>query len=363
MPHRNPRAIGLDAGNWFDRPPTGVAVYARNLTRRLAESHPDQQFVWHLRSNRYLRSLRTALPSNASRRLAETFPGHPAVGRVGLFHGLNQRLPQGRLPRTVATFHDLFAMTGDYSSAEFRERFSSLAAETAGRADHVIAISAHTARLVTDLLGYPRAQVTVVHHGAERLEPPEPSRAREILGRMGISAPFVLHMGTIQARKNVDRLVSAFEEAGEGRELVLAGSFGYGGPQLARRLERSPSRARIRLTGHVSDLARACLYSEAEVLLFPSLDEGFGLPVVEAMSSGLPVVTSNLSALPEVAGDAAVLVDPHDVGSIANGLGKVLSSPGLQAELKELGVRRARAFTWQRCADETWAVYQRLLAA
>lgn len=360
-PGRSARAIGIDAGNCFDRPPTGVAVYARNLTTELARSHPDQRFVWHLRSNRYLRSFRSRLPRNVTRRLGEGFPGHPAVGPVALFHGLNQRLPPPSDALMVATFHDLFAMTGDYSTRGFRERFAKLAVETARRANHIVAISEHTARLVEELLGCPRARVTVVHHGVEALDAPTQNETRSTLEDLNITPPFVLHMGTIQARKNVGRLVEAFEAAGAGRQLVLAGSIGYGGPDILSRIERSPARSRMRLPGHVGDKVRSCLYRSAECLLFPSLDEGFGLPVVEAMASGLPVITSDASALPEVAGDAALLVDPLDVDAIADGLARVLASAALRAELTAKGLERAKAFTWRRCADETWAAYQRLL--
>ncbi len=355
------RAIGLDAGNCFDRPPTGVAVYARNLTAELADLRPDQRFVWHLRSNRYLRSFRTRLPRNARRRLAESLPWHPSVGRVALFHGLNQRLPPGPLPLSVATFHDLFAMSGGYATAEFRSRFTRLAEETAIRANHIIAISAHTARLVTEQLCYPRECVTVVHHGVETLETPDGRLVQRVLEDLGVSRPFVLHVGTLQARKNIGRLVAAFEAAGQGRQLVLAGSLGYGAREIVERIEASPARSRVRMVGHVADTARACLYRSAEALLFPSLDEGFGLPAIEAMACGLPVVTSTAGALPEVAGDAAILVDPLSVDSIAEGLGRVLASHRLRAALAARGAARAGEFTWKRCAERTWEVYQRLL--
>ena len=356
------RAIGIDASNHFDRPATGVAVYAKCLANQLAESHPEQRFIWHLRSNRYFRSLRQALPRNVERRLAEEFPCHPAVGKVALFHGLNQRLPIG--PRvSVATFHDLFAMTGEYSTRSFRDRFSRLAVETARRADHIIAISKHTANLVEQRLGYPRSNITVIHHGINALEAPRSAKRMEVLANFDILKPFVLSVGTLQARKNVESLVAAFEAAGAGRRLVLAGGVGYGGAQILQRIRDSPARSRICLLGHVSTLVLASLYREAEVLLFPSLDEGFGLPVVEAMANGLPVITSTTTAMPEVAGSAAVLVEPTRVDAISDGLARVLASQRLQADLRAKGLERAKQFNWRRCAEETWRVYERLLSA
>ncbi len=353
--------IGIDVGNCLDRPPTGVAVYARNLIWELARLCPRERFAWFYRSNRYLRSFGAPLPPNARRRLLEGLPLRRSSRELQLFHGLNQRLPDGiRAPR-IATFHDLFALTGEYSTAEFRERFAHLARETAERADHIIAVSDHTAGQVAGRLGFPRSQMTVVHHGAEPLDVPPPARCAAILRDLGVSRPFVLHVGTLQARKNVERVVAAFEAAGGSAELVLAGSGGYGADRILARIERSAARDRIRLAGHVADDVRACLYASAELLLFPSLEEGFGLPVVEAFSVGLPVIASKTSAVAEVAGDSAVLVDPFATDDIAGALEHVLECGSLRAELRRKGTARARQFTWERCAAETWQVYQRLV--
>lgn len=352
--------IGIDAGHALDRPPTGVAVYSRNLIRELTTGHPDQDFAWYYRSNRYFRSFGAPLPSNARRRLLEGFSLPWSARRLRLFHGLNQRLPPGISAPAIATFHDLFALTGQYSTPDFQERFARLARETAGRADHVIAVSAHTARQVVERLGLPESRVSVVHHGCEELRLPAAGRREAILARLGVQRPFVLHVGALQARKNVERLVTAFEIAGEDCQLVLAGSLGFGAEPILDRIRCSSARERIRRVGHVSDETRGTLYACAEALLFPSLEEGFGLPVVEAFSVGLPVIASRVSALPEVAGGAAELVDPLDSDAIANGLGRVLGGPALQDDLRRKGRARAQQFTWRRCADETWKVYQAL---
>ena len=352
--------IGIDAGNWFDRPPTGVAVYARNLIWELARSHPEVRFGWYFRSNRYFRSFRSPSPPNARRRLLEEFPLRLSAGRLELFHGLNQRLPDGVQAPRVATFHDLFALSGNYSTPEFKERFGRLARETANKADHIIAVSAHTANQVARRLGFPRSRISVVHHGVEMLDVPPPERCESMLRGLGVTRPFVLHMGTLQLRKNVERIVAAFEAAGGSAQLVLAGSHGYGADRILGRIDQSLFKDRIRLTGHVPGDVRACLYASAEVLLFPSLEEGFGLPVVEAFSVGLPVITSDASAAAEVAGDAAMLVDPRSIGEITNALERVLESRELRQELARKGSERVQEFTWKRCAARTWQVYRKL---
>lgn len=353
--------IGIDAGNSLDRPPTGVAVYARNLLPGLARAHPDERFAWFYRSNRYLRSFGGKLPPNARRRLLEDGVLFLSAQGLSLFHGLNQRLPSRLRVPSVATFHDLFAMTGEYSTPEFRQRFAYLARETAKRADHVIAVSNHTAALVADQLAFPRESITVIHHGVEALAIPSPERRRAVLSDLGVTRPFVLHVGSLQVRKNIERIVAAFESIDESLELVLAGATGFGSDRIVLRIDESPARSRIRMTGHVEDDARATLYAEAEALVFPSLEEGFGLPVVEAFSAGLPVVASNVSAVAEVAGDAAALVDPLDAEGIAGALERVVSDSVLRAELRAKGLDRARRFSWERCAAQTWDVYRSLL--
>ncbi len=353
--------IGLDAGNSFDRPPTGVAVYARNLAWELSRIRPDVRFEWYLRSNRYFRSYRTRLPWNVRRRLLESPGLRYRSRRLRLFHGLNQRLPAAIKAPKVATFHDLFALTGAYATADFRTRFASLAAETASQCDHIIAVSGHTADQVAQHLGFPRSRITVVHHGVEALEAPPRPRCDEILRSIGVSQPFVLHIGALQVRKNVERVVAAFEAARPDGQLVLAGSRGFGAETILERVERSAARRHIVLAGHVDDDKRTALYAGASALLFPSLEEGFGLPVIEAFSVGLPVVASNVSALPEVAGDAAILVNPLDSDEIAAALTRVLDDSDLRSQLRRKGKARAKHFTWERSAAETWRVYERLL--
>ena len=352
--------IGIDAGNSLDRLPTGVAVYARNLLAQLARAHADERFAWFYRSNRYLRSFSGKLPPNARRRLLEESVLYLTARGLSLFHGLNQRLPNRlRVPR-VATFHDLFALTGEYSTPQFRQRFAHLARETATRADHVIAVSEHTAGLVADRLAFPRESISVVHHGVEALEIPKPETRRAVLRDLGVDRPFVLHVGSLQVRKNIEGIVSAFESMSGSLDLVLAGAAGYGADRIARRIQESPASSRIRMTGHVGDNVRATLYAEAEALVFPSFEEGFGLPVVEAFSVGLPVVASNVSAVAEVAGEAAILVDPFEPEGMATALERVVSDSALRAELRRKGLERAKRFSWERCAAETWDVYRSL---
>ena len=345
--------IALDATYALDAEPTGIAVYSRRLIDELTSLRPDDHFQLCYRSNRWTRAMRLPRPSpNASR--VPLWWGR----RAGLFHGLNQRLPTGSMRRTVTTFHDLFVMTGEYSTAEFRQKFTTLARDAAARSDLIIGISAFTAHQVAELLNYPSERIRVVPHG---VDPPTPMTAGEVeafVHKRGWRDRCVfLHVGAIQTRKNIARLVEAFEQLPGEPLLVLAGGAGFGAAAIEDRIAASPARKRIISLGYVDGPTKALLYRAASSLAFPSLDEGFGLPVLEAMAAGLPVLTSNRSALPEVAGDAALLVDPLDVDAIREGLARLAQDEGLRARLAALGLQRAGALTWRAAAARTWQAY------
>jgi glycosyltransferase involved in cell wall biosynthesis len=339
--------IALDATYSLDASPSGVGLYSREILAGLAAAHPGESFRFCYRPHRYWRSRPLTLPDNVRRGLLAE-PWGPRSAAV--FHGLNQRLPRMRLRRAVATFHDLFVMTGEYSTPEFRARFTRQARQAAARADAVIAVSAFTRSQVESLLGVPGSRIRVIHHGTRVLAFPEVKREK-----------IVLNVGAIQKRKNIARLVEAFETVGRDWKLVLAGAAGFGSEDILARIGRSPARERISVLGYISpgDLAR--WYARAMVFAFPSLDEGFGMPLLEAMAAGTPVVTSNRSALPEVAGEAALLVAPEDTAALADALRDLTESESLRAELARRGAARAREFTWEKAVRQTWDVYRELL--
>jgi glycosyltransferase involved in cell wall biosynthesis len=340
--------IALDATYSIGDRLSGVGVYSREILLGLAALRPETRFAFCYRPHRYLRSWTPAIPPNARRRLlAEPLGARSA----DLFHGLNQRLPRFPMRRAVATFHDLFVLTGEYSTAEFRARFAAQARDAAARADAIIAVSEFTRSQVVDLLGVPPARVTVVHHGVPPLAYPRVAREK-----------LVLSVGAVQKRKNTARLVEAFEALDGDWKLALAGSLGYGSEEIRARIESSPARDRIVLLGFAPPDELAAWYARASIFAFPSLDEGFGMPVLEAMAAGTPVLTSNRSALLEVAGDAALLVDPMRTDSLVEGLRKLAQDEDLREDLALRGRARAALFTWDKAVRETWEVYRQLLA-
>lgn len=341
--------IALDATYSVGRNLSGVGVYSQAILGGLATAHPETRFLFCYRPHRFLDSFGRSIPPNCKRRLL--WKDHAPA--VDLFHGLNQRIDSARHRRTVSTFHDLFVMTGDYSTPDFRLKFTDQARAAAERSDLIITVSHFTAKEVEEFLKVEPARIRVIPHGVR--QPFEPRRPvpRE---------PMILFVGAIQRRKNVARLIEAFERVAPGWQLVLAGSFGFGSTEILARAEASPQRTDIQILGYVPDTVLEGLYQRASIFAFPSLDEGFGMPVLDAMARGVPVLTSDVSALPEVAGDASLKVDPVQTDAIAEGLQKLTGDENLRAQLAQKGLARSRDFSWEKAVERTWKVYLELLA-
>ena len=338
--------IALDSTYSVGADLSGVGVYSREMLDGLARAHPGDRFAFCYRPHRFLRSLGERLPANAGRFLL----GETRAPRwADVFHGLNQRLPHAPMRCAVTTFHDLFVLTGEYSTPEFRRRFAEQARDAAARSDRIIAVSQFTARQAIEVLGVDRAKVRVVHHGV-----------RAAGGTAVAREKVILHVGAVQHRKNIARLVDAFERVDGDWQLVLVGSAGYGAAEIAARIDGSRSRERIRVLGYVSRAELANWYARATIFAFPSLDEGFGMPVLEAMASGTPVIASNRAAVPEVAGDAAWLVDAEDTEELAGAIVALTRDPERRAELSRRGLERAAKFTWAEAVEKTWQVYREL---
>lgn len=340
--------VALDATYSLGRNLTGVGVYSREIAFGLAQAHPETEFLFCYRPHRWWRSWLDRLPANARRRLI-TEERVPEAAE--LFHGLNQRLPRAPLRRAVTTFHDLFVITGEYATPEFRARFRRQALEAAERSRRIITVSEFTARQVAEVLGVEWSRLRVIHHGV-RLPARVPCD--------GERENVVLHVGAIQVRKNLVRLVEAFERMEPGWRLVLIGSMGYGATGILRRIEESSRRADIAVLGYVSASERDRWYARVRIFAFPSLDEGFGMPVLEAMAWGVPVVASRASALPEVAGEAAWLVDPHSAEELTGALRALAADPDLRDRYVRMGRRRAAGFRWEDAVAATWQVYREL---
>jgi glycosyltransferase involved in cell wall biosynthesis len=340
--------IALDATYSAGSQLTGIGIYSLRLIYGLATEYPEDEFLFCYRPKQFRRA-RIPQTNNVRRRLLQ--PPLPIFG-ADLFHGLNQRVDRRPARRVVSTFHDLFVMTGEYSSPEFRTRFTKQAKSAAAKSDLIITVSSFTADQVCSLLNVEKSRIRVIPHGVDL-----PSRSDESLRE-----DLILFVGALQTRKNIHRLVEAFERLHGQWRLVLAGApSGYGGAEIVERIERSPARSRIQLTGYLAPQQLDDLYRRARIFAFATLDEGFGIPVLEAMAHGIPVITSNRSALPEVAGTAALLVDPYSVDELQRALSRLVSSSALRAEMAQRGHTRAAQFPWTTTVSSTYQIYREIL--
>lgn len=338
--------IALDATYSLGDALSGVGVYSRELLHGLAASSFAEGWDWYYRSPRYWRARRQKTPPNV--RIC-WLSGSKGGRSAPLFHGLNQRLPELRFRRQIATFHDLFVLSGDYSTPEFRERFAGQAREAAAGADLIVAVSAFTASQVENYLHVPASRIRVIHHGVLPREIPDLLREKVILC-----------VGAIQRRKNQVALVRAFRAAPPDWTLVLAGSLGYEAEAALREVANSPIIDRIKITGYLSDEGIARWYAKAGIFAFPSLDEGFGMPALEAMAAGVPVIAGNRSSLPEVCGQAALLVDPASDEELAHAIEILTRDETLRERMAATGRVHAANFRWEDAVEKTAAVYREL---
>jgi glycosyltransferase involved in cell wall biosynthesis len=280
-----------------------------------------------------------------------------------LLHGVHYELPLASRLAQVVTVHDLTLVTHPEWHETAKVRYFGWALRRAvARATRVLCVSATTARDLAERLEVPAERVDVTPLGTD-LRPAPPDRVEAVRRRLGLDGPYLLGLGTVEPRKDLPTLVRAFAAlAGElPHRLVLAGLAGWGSGALASAVAASGVADRVLHAGYVPEADKAALLTGADVFVYPSRYEGFGLPVLEAMACGTPVVTTTGGSLPEVAGDAATLVEPGDDHALAAALAKLAGDPAAREDAAARGRRRAAAFSWERCAELTAAAYRRAL--
>jgi glycosyltransferase involved in cell wall biosynthesis len=264
-------------------------------------------------------------------------------------------------PPTVVTIHDLgyLHMPEDHPPAQ-RKMLDLSTRWSARTTDHIIAISEATRHDLIGAYGVSPNKISVIHHGVgSTFQPRSEEEIADVRARLRLPPRFVLAVGTVQPRKNLGRLAASMRTvaaAGLEHRLVVAGKPGWLVDRVERDIAVSGASHLVDRLGYVSAADLPLLYAAADAFAFPSLYEGFGLPVLEAMAAGTPVLTSDRAALPEVAGNAALLVDPTDSDAIGDALARLLTDQALRAQLRRNGLERSYAFTWERAAAATLSV-------
>jgi glycosyltransferase involved in cell wall biosynthesis len=337
------RALALDkSGNQY------TLLYAH---RGIPESNPlGARFRW------------VAIPRNWLQRVVVSLPQILRKERPDVFHCQYVR-PPFLTCRTVVSIYDLaHEHYPEYQHTVEAVAMRRLVRAAARRADRIITISQFCADDISRTYQVPRERISVAYPAVcERFRPGDKELAREQLARKyAIEANFLLYVGRIQARKNLVRLVEAFHrlrQRGASVKLVIVGKLDYGADQLLAKVDELGLRNEVVFPGYVVTGDLPLFYHAAELFIFPSLFEGFGLPVLEGIASGVPVITSQGSALEEVAGDSALIIDPNDTSSMMAAMEKVLNNAELRRDLVARGLRRSAEFTVQKFAAKVLEVY------
>ena len=363
--------VAIDARKLHD---FGIGTYTRNLLRHLARIDHETDYVLlchqpDLDIGAQLgRNFRTTLVGAANYSVREQFQVPWVLRREqpDVFHAPHYVLPPAVLCRSIVTIHDcIHLMFPQYLPNRAAYLYAKASMWSAARRSHkILTVSEASKRDIIRLLNVPADKIVVVYNAIDErfgITPSDDAVAR-IRERYQLDRQFVLYVGNIKPHKNLVRLVEAFDQLRArgftDLTLLIIGDEISKLPALRRAVHSHKLHKHVRFLGYLPDETLAILYRLSAAFAFPSLYEGFGLPPLEAMACGAPVVTSNVSSLPEVTGDAAVLVDPYDAVSIADGLARVLSDPALRAQMRTRGFARAREFSWERSVVRTREIYE-----
>ncbi len=348
----------------------GIARYASLLAQALAELDGPERFMV-LYGRR-----RVAIPGVSERHVFTpphhrferwTLPVEILTARPALLHSVDHVAPKWGTWRSVVTLHDLaFLLYPETHTAASRAYYAATG-ESVRHAERVIAVSQRTASDAVRLLGVDPARMRVVPEAAAPGFSPRPAEAFDALARrLKLDGrPYVLFVGTLEPRKNVTLLLEAFELVRRqiDAQLLLVGARGWLDEPIFSAHARLGLEGSARFLGPLGETDLAVLYSRAGAFALPSLYEGFGLPVLEAMACGAPVICSNAGPLPEVAGDAAILLPPEDPASWARAILHVMTEPHRAEVMRQTGFARASGFSWERAALLTREVYREALLA
>ena len=372
---RAPR-IGIDARKLTH---FGIGSYIRNLLEAIGRSPESLPYRFRIYVHSQDRGSVPELPAHFEI-VAEDSPSYSVAeltrfawrlmrDRLDLFHATHYVIPPLARARAVVTIHDiihvLYPQFLPNRAALFYARV--MIGRALRRADRIITVSYNSKRDLVDYFGIPPARIDVIYNGVAGRFHAGVARAERdrVAAKYGLTRPYLLFLGGEKPHKNVRNVLRGFSEARRDRALphalVLAGPMPKNRSRVEALIAALDLGSRVFRPGVVPEEDLPGLFCGADAFLYPTLYEGFGLPVVEAMACGVPVLTSSTSALQEIAGGYAYLVDPMDVDAIARGIADLATDPARRAELIELGKRRAAEFSWDRAAQQTLRVYAETL--
>lgn len=289
-------------------------------------------------------------------------------GLVDLFHAPDHYVPKIKNIPVIATIHDAIPLSNpEWASKRLRREKNWLWLKSTRWADQIITVSDYSKGEIVKYFGIPEKKISVTPAGVderffERLKGPI---VNEVVKQLKLPERFFMFIGTLQPRKNIERIIDAHMALPKKIRLevplIVVGKVGWGSNKLVDRLNSMSLNDGVRWIMGIDDLTKRVMMQKATALLFPSLSEGFGLPVLEGFASGTPVITSNLSSIPEVAGDAAWLLDPYNVEAMTEAMATLACDTKITNNLVEKGLQRARQYSWDACAVKTLKVYEQVI--
>ena len=288
--------------------------------------------------------------------------------KIDLFHSTDHHTPKLKNIPVVSTLMDAIPLSNpNWVNSKARRLKNWVWRKSGSWADHIITISNYSKDQINYYFNIPEEKISVIPLGVDAVyfEKIDIQERQKISNRCNLPNNYFLVVGTLQPRKNIERIIAAHESfpADFRREfpLIIVGRNGWGSERLIARLKAYENRNEIRWLQRVDDQVKRSLMQQASAIVFPSLCEGFGLPILESFASGAPVITSNITAIPEVAGNAAWLVDPYDVDDIGNAMMSLVQDKDLVRQYVKNGLMRAKQFTWAECTRKTIEIYKNVI--
>ena len=368
--------IAIDARKLHD---FGIGTYVRNLLRQLGRQDTSNEFVVFCREadcdaiEAFGPRFRAVAEKAGAYTIREQFALPIALRRESaeLFHAPHYVLPPMTPCRSVVTIHDCIHLRfPQYLPNKLGYAYARAQMWTAThKAARVITVSEASKRDILRYFHVPESRIDVIYNAIDDRfwEGPGDDEIARVRERYRLTDPFVLYAGNIKPHKNLERLIEAFNLLRQDQptlsnvQLLIIGDEISKYATLRRTVHRHKLHKHVRFFGFVPDQTLAALYRLADVFVFPSLYEGFGLPPLEAMASGTPVITSNVSSLPEVVGDAALMIDPYEPAAIADAMREVLTNADLRVDLRRRGLARAREFSWERSVARVREIYREVM--
>lgn len=349
----------------------GIANYVYNLLKELIKIKNRDMYLINYEENEFTYKYNKIIIPNPLKGISKTVSWYLYLGvqnnrlkKLDIIHNPTQCPTFFRFKQKyIFTVHDITPLIDSKEHPIHRVlSYKLLLPRTLKTADKIIAVSNSTKKDLINYFNIPEEKIRVILNAAdEKFKPLSDKEVKEAKQKYSLNFPFILYVGTLEPRKNIPSLIKAFYKLKKKNlqyKLVITGKKGWKYKEIFETIDKLNLQNDVVFTGYVADEDLPALYNAADLFVYPSIYEGFGLPPLEAMACGTPVITSNTSSLPEVVGDAGIMIDPPDVDGLADAMHEVLTNEGLREDMIKKGLERAKMFSWEKCARETLEVYE-----